>query len=66
MEFTYKQRYVLYLIIIPLAVVILLGKFEVITNFRLENMPFISVRNLVGILFFYLTNQIRRHQADYY
>ena len=66
MQLNYKQNYILYLIIIPLAVLILLGKFQFITNFRLEIMPFLSVKNLVGIFLFYMTFQIYRHQVDYY
>lgn len=66
MEISYRQNYLIYLAVIALALAILLGWFKIITDFRLESTPFISVRNLVAFGLFYIVRQIYRRQVDYY
>ena len=66
MEMSHRQNYVIYLITLALAISILLGWLEFITNFKLEQAAFISVRNIVAIGMFYIVRQIYRHQVDYY
>lgn len=66
MAFSYKQNYYIYLITLILGICYFWGAFPWLMNFRVEVMPLLTIRNLIGVGFFYLAYQIYRNQVDYY
>jgi len=59
----YKQRYIVYLFSIGMAILFFLNAFKPVMEFSLLDV--LSVKNLIGIGLFYTAIKIWKRQVDY-